>query len=379
MKHPWDPHAFVTGAGALHRDPKAIEAGLAIAREIKRRNTDAPVIFTLHHLAHLADVSADAASRYAGRTSPLPYRTFRLKKRGLPNQPRRAYRTISVPEPGLMRLQRWIAQNIISLGVRHLASFAFHKDGGALRAADRHVNSSWLVKMDIRNFFDSIKEHHVYRIFRSFGYTALLCAEMARICTRFAPGIVTTSLSRYRKAPYPGRREGQLPQGAPSSPALANLAAYWLDVELQALADVSGFRYTRYADDMAFSRTDQYDRDQARRFVALVKRELERFGFESNDAKTTISPPGGRRIVLGLQVDGPRPRLSRAFKDNLETHLHALSKPGIGPDNHRRNRGFVSLIGLRRHVSGLIAYAHHIEPDYAAKCYSVFDTLTWPV
>src|SRR5690606_32777488 len=135
---------------------------------------------------HLSDVSSDFLQEVAHRKID-PYRVFRVKKRGVPNKvpaPPRRYRTICVPEPRLMRVQRWIAQNILQVMPSHPASFAFIKNRDLVDAAERHVGAKWLVKMDVRHFFESIHEDAAYRVFRGFGYGALLSFQMARICTR---------------------------------------------------------------------------------------------------------------------------------------------------------------------------------------------------
>jgi RNA-directed DNA polymerase len=83
--------------------------------------------------------------------------------------------------------------------------------------------------------------------------------------------------------------------------------------------------------------------------------------------------------VLGLLVDGSQPRLTRNFRDNLETHLHALTAKHIGPKKHQDFRGFASLIGMRRHIYGLIAFAHYVEPAFAQRCYRRFNSVVWPI
>jgi RNA-directed DNA polymerase len=64
----------------------------------------------------------------------------------------------------------------------------------------------------------------------------------------------------------------------------------------------------------------------------LVKQEemvLETSGLIPHRQKTTIVPPGGRKILLGVTVDTGRPRLTKAFRNNIETHLYALNHESI--------------------------------------------------
>ncbi|MFB6459390.1 reverse transcriptase family protein [Bradyrhizobium tunisiense] len=383
MKHPWSPQHFRGEARKAGRPEIMIEAAVSAASAIKRVHPDLPVIFTLHHLAHLAEVSADDLQQVAFRKVDA-YRVFRVKKRGVPGmipaQPRR-YRTICVPQQFLMQVQRWIAQNILNLIDPHPASFAFTPRRDLVGAAARHLGSRWLVKMDVRHFFESISEPQVYRVFRLLGYGALLSFQMARICTRLPghrPGALSRPLGRAEPGlPYRRHDPGHLPQGAPTSPMLANLTMETLDRRLTGLARSEGWTYTRYADDLAFSRTDETSRIVAMRLAKQVAHQLELVGLTHHREKTSVVPPGARKVLLGVLVDSDRPRLTRAFRNNVETHLFALTSDKIGASAHRQKRGFASTIGMRRHIEGLIAFAHQVNPAYAAKLYARLNTVDW--
>jgi RNA-directed DNA polymerase len=383
MKHPWDPQTFASGAKAVGRSTQTVTASLAAASAIKRKHPDLPVVLTLNHLAHLSDVSSDFLQEVAHRKID-PYRVFRVKKRGVPNKvpaPPRRYRTICVPEPRLMRVQRWIAQNILQVMPSHQASFAFIKDRDLVDAAERHVGAKWLVKMDVRHFFESIHEDAAYLVFRSFGYGALLSFQMARICTRLPSHSRMDPRIRLGRGangkPYRTHPVGHLPQGAPTSPMLANFASAVLDIRLTQLAVSENWTYTRYADDLAFSRVGSSSRGQAMQLVKQVETVLEMAGLVPHRQKTTIVPPGGRKILLGVTVDTGRPRLTKAFRNNIETHLYALNHLNIGPERHREKRGFASKIGMRRHILGLIAFAHQVDQAYAAKLYAEANRVDW--
>ena len=382
MAHPWDPQTFIAGARLAGRSEATINACQAAAIAIKRTHPDLPVIFTLNHLAHLADVDADFLQEVAHRKIDA-YRVFRVKKRGVANlvpaQARR-YRTICVPEPRLMRVQRWIAQNLLQVTPSHRASFAFTKGRDLKGAAEMHVSAKWIVKMDVRQFFESISEAAVYRVFRTLGYCALLSFQMARICTRLAEHHQRDTralLGRGGQSPYRSHPMGHLPQGAPSSPMLANRAVEALDCSLEKLAISAGWTYTRYADDLAFSRTTDTTRRTAMKLVKLAELSLQTHGLVVHRQKTSIISPGGRKLLLGMLVDTGKPKLTKAFRNNIETHLYALTHMKIGAEKHRIKRGFSSLIGMRRHIMGLIAYAHQVDEDYATTLYEKVNLVDW--
>jgi RNA-directed DNA polymerase len=383
MRHPWSSQQFRSGAQAAGRSENVIAAAEAAATAIKRVHPDLPVVLTLKHLAHLAGVTVDDLQSVIFRQED-PYRVFRVKKRGTPNgvaKPPRRYRTICVPRIEIMRVQRWIAQNILNVIEPEPISFAFAPGRDLVGAAKIHLEAKWLVKMDVRHFFESIPEWRVYRLFRALGYGALLSFQLARLCTRL-PDHPTrdprANQGRGRgKLPYRTHEQGHLPQGAPTSPMLANLVVRSLDQCILQLAVQSGWSYTRYADDLAFSRRDNSSRAAGMELAKKIEHELVQFGLKNNRQKTAIIPPGGRKIMLGVLVDREKPRLTREFRNNVETHLYALLSPKIGAAAHRAKRGFASTIGMRRHIQGLVAFAHQVDRTYGAKLYSELNKVNW--
>lgn len=351
----------------------------ALAAMERIRNADPRItpVLTLRHLSYLTDVPFLHLRDIVGRRARNQYKFFYLKKR-VPG--RTSARMISMPDFTLKELQRWIVDNILQHTRAHPASYAFHPNSRPLEAAEEHCGCTWLLKIDLQDFFHSISEGRVAEVFTQLGFAKLLSFELARI--------VTVTVNRGKARPNSAKRwpaipyyqsphEGMLPQGAPTSPMLSNLVMFRTDEILAQLAKKEEIKYTRYADDLAFSCGADKSLEDIRRFQRRVSGVLNKAGFRLNHRKTTIRGPGSRRIVLGLLVDGKEPRLSREYKDMIRLHLHYLRHPDHGPSGHASARR-TSISGIFHHVRGLIAWAQIIEPDFGNEALNKFESVDWP-
>jgi hypothetical protein len=388
----WRPQLFKREAVNRSIPADVMANAIAIAEVTAKANAKLPPVFTLRHLAHLADVDYGLLRAIVSRKNANPYRLFQIRKRPSETGEKR-FRVIAVPDPHLLKTQRWITQEILSKADPHSASTAFSKGDTLLAAAEPHCLSRWLIKLDVRNFFESISEIAAYRVFLSLGYQPLVSFELARLCTRLR----LSTPSRFSKKWWShwwkwstilayqvwrsddGTKMGHLPQGAPTSPMLANLAMREFDKLVSTICGRHGLTYTRYADDLTLS-TQQagFSREKGRKAIGEVYAAMGQFGLSPNATKTRIVSPGSRKIVLGLLVDGPKPKLPKDFKASMRQHLYFLRNPSIGAVVHARNRGFSSVAGMKNHLFGLASFANQIEPHYGINCLESLKTIDWP-
>ena len=141
--------------------------------------------------------------------------------------------------------------------------------------------------IDIEDFFPSITRYKVTKLFKQLGFPALVSYRLSGLCTL----------------------DGRLPQGAPTSPALANLIFQPVDLRLSQLANDWECAYTRYADDIAFSGNSSFDS----KYIYQVADILHKHHFKVNMSKSRIIGSGGRQLLAGLVVNqaGLPPRYKR--------------------------------------------------------------------
>lgn len=370
------PQRYASGARRLGVDEITLKNALAAIARIRATDPRITPVLTLRHFSALTDLPYLFLRRTVARRGHAKYRVVFLKKR-IPG--RSSKRMISIPPQSLAIAQRWLVDHVLRYAPVHLASFAFHPESSPVQAAEQHPNTKWLLKVDIEDFFHSVSEGTVSAIFARLGFPKLLAFEFARLCT-----IAVDRGPGKNPAPHQGPisfyalgYEGFLPQGAPTSPMLANLAMLPIDTRLARLAEERGFRYSRYADDLAFSADTDRSVAEMHRLQRDVCKVLNDAGFRHNLRKTKIRGPGTRRIILGMLVDGPTPRLQRAYKDMIRLHLHYLCSPAYGPAKHALARK-TGVSSLYHHVRGLIGWAQQVEPDFGRQALEQFASVDWP-
>ena len=361
-----------------------LENVVATVSVLRNCNDRLPPVLSLRHLARLSGISYVFLRDVVSRHQPNLYRQFRIRKRPLPGEGMR-YRIIAVPEPRLMQVQRWIDRNILINAPVDEASVAFSTGDSIMTAASHHCGAKWIIKLDIKSFFESISERQIYHVFINMGYQPLVAFEMTRICTRVRKDAVLTKRwyaqsSRWERInSYQSDQLGYLPQGAPTSPKLSNLAVLEFDKSLREIAEGQGLIYTRYADDLSFStNSSHFSRKEASQFIRRVYKIMGTHGFSANKTKTHIATPRSRKIILGLLVDREQPRLTREFKLRVRKHLHYLTHKDFGPARHALANNAASIYALRNHVKGLLAFASGVEPSYADRQMKIFETIKWP-
>lgn len=357
MRHP-PPHLYRRAGLAAGVDPDTLDHAVSRRELIESRG--AAAVLSLRHLAHLTGAPYLYLRDIVERAVD-PYTDISLSKKSGGSRP------ISAPEPMLMDVQRLILDQSLAEIPLHPAAFAYRKGRSVVDCARHHAGARWLVKLDLHDFFGQISERQVYRVFRGRGYARLVSLELARICTRVrADWVRHVDDSRYPSIEsYTVDAFGYLPQGGPTSGALANAVAAPMDYALAFLAAEHGFVYTRYSHDLVFSSGGAFDRDHATRFVGVTAGEVRKHGFTLHRTKTRIVPPGARLIVLGLLVDRDSVRLLPEFRRRIDVHIRGVSKFGLRA--HADHRGFRSLFSLVNHVDGMLAFSLDVEPDWARR------------
>ena len=333
-----------------------------------------PIIFTLRHLSKLTDVNFKYLHSIVGKKIN-PYNNFSI------NKARGGKRNISSPNFYLRRVQDFIKQEI--LDTNYVSSqisesvFSYRKALSIVDNAKFHIGAKWIIKTDIENFFDSIKEYHIYHFFHSLGYASLLSLELSRLVTwpsfdiNFDLGLSQdrslnediTFTSKY-KFYCSSDVIGSLPQGAPTSPQLSNIIFSPIDEKFKILSEEYVYIYTRYADDLFFSTRNNIDINSARNLLNEVRYILNSSNYKMNNKKTKIILPRAKKVITGIVITDDKILLDRKFKDEIKMNIFFAEKNGL-----EAQRKFIKFHGnthtFLKYLLGKLNFANQVEPDFA--------------
>jgi len=239
------------------------------------------------------------------------YKTFYIKKSN------GSTRVINAPSKQLKKIQQSILKNFLYKFKAHPNAYGFIKGRGAREGAKQHVNSKVLLCIDIKNFFYSIKLVPVANLFKY-------------LLTKF-PGKIDYNEDDIHNLAYLVTIHGSLPQGAPTSPAIANTYCFKLDRIFTLLAKEYNIQYTRYADDISFSSTDQ--NFLMSKLLPLIAKELKFWGFKLSSKKTRILKPYRRMVVTGIVVNKKLGTPKKVWK-NIRAQIHNYKKQNLDIDTN---------------------------------------------
>jgi RNA-directed DNA polymerase len=370
--------AFKRAAGGKIKDPLSVKPVLQEAKfapaprfsdlAVPRLPTPGDLAEWLQLSINQLDWLSDAKRQQGSTDIPIlqHYRyAFVPKKTGAP-------RLIEIPKPKLMAIQRRILHEILDLVPTHDSAHGFVSGRSCLSAAQVHAGESIVVTVDLKDFFLNTRLSRVHNIFRSLGYPWAVARALTGLCSSCTPRSVFSGVPIAQRHDWMTQKIYQsphLPQGAPTSPALANLAAWHLDVRVRGLAKTFGANYTRYADDLAFSG----DRDFALKikpFLAAIADIAKSEGFTLNDRKTRIMRRGGCQRVTGIVVND-HINVPRPLFDELKATLHNCRRNGPAAENRAGLRDF------HAHLNGKVTWVEQVNPARGERLRRMFNEIKW--
>lgn len=367
----------VEAARASGRPLRVVAVSPAGTRMVPGR-WDVPVLHDVVELAAWLELSvgqllwlADPAGRQR-REAPGPLHLYDYRW-----VPRRAGppRLLEAPTPILKRVQRRLLTALLGRIAVHDDAHGFVPGRSVLTHARRHLGAQVVLTLDLQDFFASITPGRLYGTLRLAGYPEPVAHLLTGLCSTRTPVRVLTEMlvggaDQARFALRSRLRASHLPQGAPTSPVVANLACFALDRRLSGYANAFGATYSRYADDLTFSGDAQLSLATTAA-VAGIGRIVASEGFRTNPAKTRVQRRSGRQLVTGVVVN-ERPNVTRHYYDQLRAVLHEAATSGPVAANRHHHPEF------RQHLEGRVEWVESVNPGRGRRLRRDLAAVVWP-
>ncbi len=246
-------------------------------------------------------------------------------------------RILSIPNNLLKLVQRRILDRYLYQLETSEYSTAYCKGKSLLDNASPHIGKECVLKLDISHFFDSITDDSVYLVFKRLGLSVPATSLLTHLCTY----------------------KGKLPQGAPTSPYIANLIMKRFDEKLGKWCENRNITYTRYCDDMTFSgdRTDLRKSNIFGKVTVL----LNNMNLKLNDKKTIFISSSQQQRVTGIVVN-EKTAIPRELRRSIRQEVYYCTKFGVEENIQHKGLDMTKEKYLHS-LLGRISFALQINPE----------------
>jgi hypothetical protein len=196
--------------------------------------------------------------------------------------------------------------------------------------AELHKGAAIVIAEDIGCFFPSTTADHVFDIWMSFfGFSE----DVAKMLTS-----LTT-------------RNGELPQGAITSPQLANLIFWREEPLLHQRFSAEGLVYSRFVDDISVSSQKAVSPKKKTEIVAAIYGLMLRGGFKPKRRKHELKTARQQMTVTKLTIN-QKPGIPKAERARIRAAVHRLEKQVAqkAPSVDIKSE-FASVLGKVNHLS----------------------------
>jgi RNA-directed DNA polymerase len=267
------------------------------------------------------------------RSAPMRYKVYTVPKRA-PGK----LRTIAQPAREVKALQYWVMSHFLTNFPIDQAAMAYRRGKNIADNARPHANSRFLLKLDFKDFFPSIRD-----------------ADFKRFLAKSAPFVNDTDAELLTRILFwrpKGTRHFCLAIGAPSSPLLSNILLLEFDRAVSQFCASLGVIYTRYADDLSFSsQTSQLLADAEEKITELCAASKDPHLVLNRDKTVRVSKKRSRRVTGLVLTNEGNISLGRNAKREIRSTVHHFLTGKL-----TREQG----LSLR----GTLAYVNSVEPNF---------------
>jgi len=286
-------------------------------------------------LVECLGITEDLVDRIVVR-APHTYKVYTIPKKS------GGERVIAQPAKETKYIQNWLIKNVFSKLPVHDVATAYKKGASIALNAVAHSKNQYLLKLDFKDFFNSITEDDLLKHFAKYlgnNYSIYDFKTLARVSTIHLKG----------------RTEKCLSIGAPSSPILSNSIMFEFDALMSEWCISSNITYTRYADDLTFSTNTKNISLDIENWVKKTIKEISYPSLKINDKKTTHLSKKHQRRVTGVVINNSGDiSLGRTRKRAISSLVHKYLLKNLNNDQ---------ILELQ----GMLGFAKDVEPQFLVR------------